>query len=131
MVRKHCLIRVFYCSSRERPLGRGQVRRKVCQLSAQRGRVEVRGDRQVQGEQLTAPPPHNGIVARYREYTDLPEHIREMLRLVTSGEDDAAEHQAIAHTRGGALSLAERGAGDGAPRCRGGAVGCRDGRSRR
>lgn len=42
-------------------------------------------------------------MARYREYADLPAHIREMLRLVTSGEDGAAERYAHApnkHLRG-------------------------------
>jgi hypothetical protein len=35
-------------------------------------------------------------VARYREYENLPAHIKEMLRLVTTGEDDGAERYAHA-----------------------------------
>jgi len=35
-------------------------------------------------------------VARYPEYTDLPRHIREMLREVTDGSDGAAERYAHA-----------------------------------
>jgi len=33
-------------------------------------------------------------VARYKEYADLPEHIRGMLRAVTNGTDDTAERYA-------------------------------------
>jgi hypothetical protein len=34
-------------------------------------------------------------VARYRAYADLPAHVKEMLRAVTSGDDGAAERYAF------------------------------------
>ena len=40
------------------------------------------------------PEAHNDAVARYPDYASLPEHIREMLRLVTD-DDDAAERYAL------------------------------------
>ena len=46
---------------------------------------------------------HNGEVPRYRDYASLPQHIREMLKAVTDGSDDAAERYAHApnkHLRG-------------------------------